>query len=167
MTSDHVIRRAVADDAEEIARIWAEGVTFAANLTLRSDGGIVNFFKTRMPESGGKFGFWVLEKQGKVIGWQSLLPFYPSPVLWDHLAISSTYVARHGGVAHAGSSLISAAIANARESGLAQLLGFVPIGNRPAIRLARQTGWQPCGQIPPRHRGPMLSGFDLFVMTIR
>ena len=88
-----------------------------------------------------------------------------SPLEWRYLAISSTYVERRCGVLDAGFKLLSTAIEEARRAGVAKLLGFVSAKNRASIRLAKRTGWEKCGTIPERSRGPVRMEFQLWVLT--
>jgi L-amino acid N-acyltransferase YncA len=162
-----LIRRGTPADAERIFEIWQAGIKHAAEIHAGRIEEPLSYFRSRLENNPEGLGYWVLEVKGRVVGWQSLLPFYPSPLEWRYLAISSTYVERRCGVPEAGSKLVSRAVEEARQAGVAQLFAFIVGQNRASVRMAKRTGWHQCGSVPARFRGPVRMEMQLFVLTIR
>jgi len=165
--SEPLIRRGRPADAERITAIWHAGINLAAEIEAAAAEEPVSYFRTRLQDMPDGFGFWVLEVSGRVVGWHSLLPFYPSPLEWRYLAISSAYLERRCGVPDAGYQLVSASVEEARRAGVAQLFAFVSEKNRASIRLVKRVGWRQCGTIPGRFRGPVRMELQLFALTFR
>ena len=160
-----LIRRGRPADAERIAAIWQAGVNLAAEMHAAETEDPLTYFRSRLENNPEGLGYWVLEVKGRIVGWQSLLPFYPNPLEWRYLAISSTYVERRCGVPEAGSKLVSHAVEEARHAGVAQLFAFIVGQNRASVRMAKRTGWHQCGTVPVRFRGPVRMEMQLFVLT--
>jgi L-amino acid N-acyltransferase YncA len=165
--TEPLMRRGRPADAERIVAIWRDGINLAAEIHAADAEEPVSYFRTRLENTPEGLGYWVLEVEGRVVGWQSLLPFYPSPLEWRYLAISSTYVERRCGVPDAGLKLVSGAAEEARRAGVAQLFAVISAKNRASIRMAKRAGWHQCGTIPVRFRGPVRMELQLFVLTFR
>lgn len=108
---------------------------------------------------------WVVEDDGRVVGWLSFGSFYGRPA-YAATAELSAYVdpsVRRRGIA---TVLMEAAIARAPGLGLSTLLGFVFAHNEQSIRLCRKFGFDQWGHLP---RVAVLDGVerDLLILGRR
>ena len=90
---------------------------------------------------------WVLERDGRVVGWWSVSEFYGRPA-YAATAELSIYVdgtAQRGGVATA---LMQHALARAPALGLSTYLGFIFAHNERSVALFRKFGFSQWGHLP-------------------
>ncbi|HEV8397045.1 MAG TPA: GNAT family N-acetyltransferase [Vicinamibacterales bacterium] len=90
---------------------------------------------------------WVLERDGRVVGWLSVSTFYGRPA-YAATAELSVYVdpaARQGGVATA---LMRHALARAADLGLGTFLGFIFAHNERSVALFRKFDFAQWGHLP-------------------
>ncbi len=84
------VRIAQNTDFEQIFEIWIEGIkeTFPSlQLTRIEEEKFKANFSNREP-----FHFWVVERENKIIGWQSHIPCTNSPLKFQLYAETSIYV---------------------------------------------------------------------------
>ena len=90
---------------------------------------------------------WVLERDGRVVGWLSVSEFYGRPA-YAATAELSVYVdgaAQRGGIATA---LMKHALARAPALGLSTYLGFIFAHNERSVSLFRKFGFSQWGHLP-------------------
>ena len=90
---------------------------------------------------------WVMEAEGRIVGWLSFQSFYGRPA-YRATAEVSIYVSpaqRRRGV---GRQLLAEAIRSAPALGLKTLLGFIFAHNEPSLKLFESLGFRPWGHLP-------------------
>jgi len=90
---------------------------------------------------------WVMEVEGKAIGWLSFQPFYGQPA-YRATAEVCVYVApafQHQGV---GQQLLQRAIAYSPALGLDTLVGFIFAHNEPSLKLFEKLNFSEWGYLP-------------------
>ena len=95
----------------------------------------------------GRRPLWVIEQEGRVVGWLSFQSFYGRPA-YAATAEVSVYVAgaaQRGGIGH---QLLARAIERAPGLGLATLVAFVFGHNEPSLRLFERHGFARWGRLP-------------------
>jgi len=93
------------------------------------------------------YPLWVMEQQGKVVGWLGLGPFYGRPA-YRATAELSIYIAPAWQSQGLGKSLLQTAIAASPGLGLKTLLGFIFAHNQPSLGLFKSLGFQQWGALP-------------------
>lgn len=158
---DIAIRDATLDDAEEVARIYNQGIEdrkATLETRLRSADERRAWLAARDP----RHPVLVAVSDGVVAGWASLNAFSPRAA-YDHVADISVYIAREQRGQGLGRRLLDALEARARAIGYHKLtLGGFPF-NEVAVHLYTRQGFQPVGVY---HEQGMLDGrwVDVFVM---
>ena len=108
---------------------------------------------------------WVVERQGRVIGWLSVGPFYgrPAYAATSELGIYVDPAEQRGGAATA---LMRHALAQAETLGLTTYLAFVFAHNQRSVALCEKFGFATWGRLP---RVAVLDGVerDLLIMGLR
>ena len=141
------IREACEADLPIIVDIYnstISGKMATADTELVSIESRVSWFREHSKESRPIF---VMELEGKVIGWLSFQSFYGRPAYHATREIS-IYIAenyRHQGI---GSQLLEYAITIAPELKIKTLLAFVFGHNDPSLKLLKKFGFQQWGYLP-------------------
>ena len=102
------------------------------------------------------FGVWVVERNGKVVGFYSLLDYDRNPAMRRVVGELAVYVApvcHHQGIAE---SLVRHSMVMAAR-GLRHVIGFISKRNQASTALAAKCGWTTIGEIPaPSDAGPVI-----------
>jgi phosphinothricin acetyltransferase len=115
-----------------------------------------------LDRDAARFPLWVLEREGRVIGWLSFTMFYGRPA-YAATAEMSVYVdpaSQRGGAA---TRLMAHAFARAPALGLKTIMGFVFAHNERSISLCRKFGFEQWGYLP---RVAMLDGIERDVLIL-
>ena len=108
---------------------------------------------------------WVIERQGRVIGWLSVGPFY-GRAAYGATAELGIYVDPAEQRAGAATALMHHAVARAGDLGLNTYLAFVFAHNQRSVALCEKFGFATWGRLP---RVAVLDGVerDLLIMGLR
>ena len=134
-------------DFEQIIEIWTEGIkeTFPSlQLTdFERERFSTNFFN-RQP-----FHFWVVEKEEKVVGWQSHIPCTNSPLKYKLYAETSIYVRQEFRGSKAAYQLYLHSLDYLkRATEIMFLFGYISLENVAALKIAKSFGFVQIGIIP-------------------
>ncbi len=102
------------------------------------------WFAAHGPE---KRPLWVVEDQGKIIGWLSFSDFYGRPA-YQHTAEVSIYLDEAARGKGLGGKLLAASLEAAPKLGIDTVLGFVFGHNEPSVRLFQSFGFTAWGTLP-------------------
>jgi L-amino acid N-acyltransferase YncA len=146
-----VVRPARPHDAEQIARIYQEGIEDR-----------VATFQTRPAQpaeiaaevSGGALVV-VAEVSGSVVGWAKIGAYDDAHEYYAGVGEATLYVARTARRGGAGSALLNAAAEEAEGRGYHKLVGKIFTSNGPSITLVHSCGWREVGV---HHRHGRLDG---------
>jgi phosphinothricin acetyltransferase len=97
--------------------------------------------------SPDRYPLWVTEREGKVIGWISLSPFYGRPAYAKTSEVSVYVDPSFHRQGHA-TTLLTEAARRSPALGFDTLLAFVFAHNEPSIRLFERAGFQQWGRLP-------------------
>lgn len=108
---------------------------------------------------------WVLERDGRVVGWLSVSPFYGRPA-YAATAELSVYVDSAAQKAGVATELVTHALARAAALRLRTYLGFIFAHNARSIALFRKFGFEEWARLP---RVAVLDGVerDLLILGKR
>ncbi|MEI6002694.1 N-acetyltransferase [Paraburkholderia bengalensis] len=102
------------------------------------------WFAAHGPE---KRPLWVVEDQGKIIGWLSFSDFYGRPA-YQHTAEVSIYLDEAARGKGLGRKLLAASLEAAPKLDIDTVLGFVFGHNEPSVRLFQSFGFTAWGTLP-------------------
>ena len=141
------IRNAQESDLLAIVRIYNQTIPsrqVTADTEPISVSSRLSWFRARDFKSRP---IWVVEIDGRVVGWLSFQNFYGRPAYQEtaelSLYVDSSY--RRQGI---GSSLLQNAIAKASELQITTLLGFIFAHNQPSLDLFKLYGFNQWGYLP-------------------
>jgi L-amino acid N-acyltransferase YncA len=124
-------------------------------------------FRRLINSQNDPFRFWVaLSSDGRIEGWQSLMPCRNNPGLVTSMAESSTYVrakARGKGV---GARLLKQATQHAEGTPLRFLLAFVAVSNAPMLTISQNLGWIVMATVPCSPKLPAGTDWHLLLYTV-
>jgi phosphinothricin acetyltransferase len=90
---------------------------------------------------------WVMETEGKIVGWLSFNDFYGRPA-YHQTAELSLYVTPERHRQGIGKQLLEKAIQQSPALGLSTLLGFIFVHNQPSLELFKKYHFQQWGYLP-------------------
>ncbi|MDE3193998.1 MAG: N-acetyltransferase [Chloroflexota bacterium] len=136
-------RPATEHDAEDVARIWNEGIedrvaTFETE--PRTADGIARWMRDKEP----RYPTVVVERDGRVVAWAAASTYRPR-ACYDGVGELSVYVARHARGQGAGRAAMEALTAVAAERGLWKLVSRVFPENTASLGLLRSVGFREVG----------------------
>jgi L-amino acid N-acyltransferase YncA len=139
----YVVRSALDEDADAIARIYNQGIEDRV-ATLETEPRAPDERRRWLDARGARHPVVVVEHDGAVIGWASLNVFNPRDA-YRHVADISVYVERASRGKGAGTALLSRLIELAREIGFHKLVlaGFPH--NAAGVALYRRLGFREVG----------------------
>jgi L-amino acid N-acyltransferase YncA len=135
------LRPARPDDAEQVARIYNQGIDerVATFQTRRQDAPEI------VAEIEGGGIVLVAEREGEVVGWARVARYDDAHHYYDGIGEATLYVdraARRGGT---GRALLNALAEEAEGRGYYKLVGKIFMSNEPSIALVRSCGWRHVG----------------------
>lgn len=148
-TDGITIRIAQNGDFDIIYQIWLDGVDNSFDKNLIAPELLYERFKTNFDNRNGIFNFWIAEKGGTILGWQSLIKTSYNPFRQDSYAESSTYISKDCRFKGIGELLIAHVLKLAEQSELEYVMGYVSVENLVARKMTAKTGWIEIGKIPP------------------
>jgi len=140
-------RIAVPEDLEEIVRIYNSTIPsrlVTADLEPVSIESRREWFQRHTP---GKRPLWVVEENGKVIGWLGFQPFH-SRIAYNATAEISIYLDESVRGRGLGRKILDFAIDVAPGLGIETLIGLIFAHNTPSIRLFEKAGFREWGFLP-------------------
>jgi L-amino acid N-acyltransferase YncA len=142
-----MIRDARDADLEAIVRIYNAAVP-GRQATADTEPVSVESRREWLREhDAARHPLWVLERDGRIVGWLSVSKFYGRPA-YAATAELSVYVdpaAQQGGVATA---LIEHALARASDLRFKTFVGFIFAHNASSVSLFRKFGFEQWGKLP-------------------
>jgi L-amino acid N-acyltransferase YncA len=160
------VRDARVADLDAIMEIWRAGIQNSLGGPLPETMDYPAYFKARLEEQTEVFKFFIVESpDGKVIAWQSLLPFRSNPATRGTMGEISAYThpAHIGGRATIAG--LTELFAHADRSPLHFVLAFIANPNHAASSLARHFGMQEAITLPPTPKAAHLPPLGLFIYT--
>jgi L-amino acid N-acyltransferase YncA len=140
------IRRASSADLPIVCEIWRHGVPNAFGVEAPAPEIAESFFEERISGQTGRFGIWVAEKDGAIVGWQGLQPCRANPI--SLMAEASIYVSCNFQRRGIGRQLVSYAAEHASISGLRQIFAYMRTDNVPMVGIFESLGWSLIGRLP-------------------
>jgi len=141
-----LIRRAVLGDLDSIVQIWLQSSPSA--LSPNADKNCADVYQQRIARhTGHNMGIWVAEHpaSGRLLGFQSLLPFGQHPGIRDFHAESSTYVDAEYQRSGVGRALLTHTLSLPTE--LHTIFGIIPNGQTHSHRLVSSLGFEKVSNI--------------------
>jgi L-amino acid N-acyltransferase YncA len=140
-------RNASPDDLKDIVDIYNSTIPsrmVTADTVPVSVESRVNWFKEHNP---GNRPLWIVEEEGRTIGWVSFQSFYGRPA-YDATAEISIYL--HAAVRGRGlgKKVLEHSILQSRSLGIKTLLGYIFAHNEPSLRLFRSFGFHDWALLP-------------------
>jgi len=137
-----IVRAARLDDADEIARIYNQGIeerqaTFQTRLHAALD------FHERIADD--RRPFLVAEVDGGVMAWASVAGYSDSAAYYAGVGEAMLYVDRSARRAGVGSRLLQELALAAQRHGFYKLVGKIFTSNTPSIALVMRCGWREVG----------------------
>jgi len=95
----------------------------------------------------GRYPLWVVEEDGRILGWLSYSPFHPRPA-YAHTAEISIYVHEAARTRGIGTYLLTQAIDTASQLGFHTLVGLIFGHNAPSLTLFERFGFARWADMP-------------------
>lgn len=163
---DYTLRDSHIDDFEEIFDIWklSQDNSCARSLIDMEEykPDMFKLFKNQ----NDNFKFYVADRKGEIVGYQSILPTENNPVLCHEQAVSSTYVKLGCGGQGVGVNLIKHACEEAKKTTINIIYGKVVASNTPAMNMVEKSGWCKVGLIPQTTKPPVFSAHYLYYYLV-
>jgi L-amino acid N-acyltransferase YncA len=160
------VRGARVDDLDAIMAIWRAGIRNSLGGPLPESMDYPAYFRARLEEQDEVFKFFIVESpEGKVIAWQSVLPFRSNPATRGTMGEVSAYA--DPAYAHSRATLtgLTELFAHADTSPLHFLIAFIADPNQAAASLARHFGMVEAITLPISPKADHLPPLGLFVYT--
>jgi L-amino acid N-acyltransferase YncA len=139
------IRRATLSELDAVVSIWSEGQISQGHGQMNLDEA-KRIFSLRITSENKKYGIWVAQLNGRVVGRQSLHRARANPVL--NWAESSTYISPEHKRVGVGRKLLTFATGYARVVKLTYIQGFIQRDNPAPIQIVESLGWRRVGVLP-------------------
>jgi len=153
-----LIRSASLNDIDEIINIWREGFLeqeSAADEKHLEVAHLKKEFQRHIELQNNNFKFWIcLSADNEITGWQSILPFHPSPnpVVSSGFGQSSTYIKKGFQRLGIGKLLLRHALDYCREhSNIKYVFGLVHTSNTKSLQLCHEIGFHDLGELPKKN----------------
>ena len=144
------IRLASEDDFEDIFSIWLSGIENSFDTSSVDIPNLKTKFHKNFIKRSGIFNYWVaIDKEQKILGWQSLNKTTVNPLKEDFYAESSTYIHVDARKLGLGDFLIDFVMKEAERSQLLYVTALVTITNAIIRKIAANKGWIEMGEFPP------------------
>lgn len=165
--SSFVVRAAKPEDLGVILEIWRAGIESSLGGPPPDTIDYEAYFAARIQEQNDVFRFFLVENpEGRVVAWQSLMPFRANPATRGTMAEISVYThpSSPGAATFKG---VTEMFAHADRSPLLFLLAVIAETNGPATNLARHFNLARVGTIPETEKAPNLPALALWLYTCR
>ena len=142
-----IIRDARESDLPEIIEIYNATVPsrmVTAELEPTTVEARLQWFNDHSPD---QYPFWVMEQNGRVIGWLDFKKFLPRSA-YRSTAEISVYVDEEFRRQRVGRHLLLQAIARAPSLEISALVGLIFAHNEPSLKLFEQLGFEQWGFLP-------------------
>jgi len=158
----HNIRQATIDDAEVIDFIWRQRLDEDQPPNEES----LQRFRKMLAEQDDVFKCWVLEEEGKVVGWVSFSPMRNSPALRTTMAEISGYLSREIRGQSLGTRLHDYAFAQLANTPVEWVLGFVGKSNHALHGLRKRWAFVKLGELPPVDKKPDRDVVEIWALPL-
>ena len=162
----YVMRPALPSELDVIYNIWKAGMEQHGYAIESDKEDKYRQFLSELIEGQDEiFRFWACEDaDGRIVGWQSLMPYTNNPFSRELGGESSTYVspdAQDRGVAYI---LLYHVIAHAKKTPLHHVIAFVAEDNYAVEKIGGKLGgWQEVGLLPAADKEPQRPGMKLHI----
>jgi L-amino acid N-acyltransferase YncA len=164
--SSFKVRDATVDDLDAIMEIWRAGINNSLGGPLPDTMDYRAYFKARLEEQNEIFKFFIVQSdEGKVLAWQSILPFRSNPATRDTMGEISAYTHPTSASGRATMALGKELFAHADRSPLHFLVAFIAKPNLAAANLARHFGMQEATTLPISPKADSLPPLAFFYYT--
>lgn len=162
---EYAIRPATLADVEQIFEIWLEGLSQSLGTPFQATQRHRDDFERVVREQDDDFKVFVAEDvaNGRIYGWQSLVPFRANPLVRGNMAELSAYTRREATRNNVGRDLIFHALRHADQSRLQYVVCYVAKTNERALMIAQRAGFMMVGTLPTMQREP--GGPDLAILA--
>lgn len=140
-------RNASPDDLKDIVDIYNSTIPsrmVTADTAPVSVESRMNWFREH---NAGSRPLWVVEEEGRTIGWVSFQSFYGRPA-YAATAEISIYLHASARGRGLGKKVLEHSILQSRSLGIKTLLGYIFAHNEPSLRLFRGFGFQDWALLP-------------------
>lgn len=165
------IREAKVEDLENINFYWRSEIEMALAIDLDpvmeiQEQRYKKAFEPKFNEVTDIFKIWVAELDGKIVGWQYLLPFENNPALHEVTAEVSTYVDPEHKVMGVGKELLKNMERHVLGTPLQYVVGYVSEGNEAMNSFAMELGFEKVGTFPPPKKKPFWHPGVMYVYVV-
>jgi L-amino acid N-acyltransferase YncA len=162
--SSFTVRSASPDDLDVILDIWRAGIESSLGGPPPDTIDYRAYFAARIEEQTDVFRFFLIQEEGgKVVAWQSILPFRSNPATRGTMGEISVYTHPDwytSGATHFG---MSAMWAHADASPLLFLMAVIAEGNKPARALADRFEMQLLGLMPKSPKAETMPALAVYL----
>lgn len=143
------IREATLADLPGIITVWRQGIYDACSTAGElSDEEIEEIFRLNINSQNDFFKFWIATRYDEVIGWCSILPFHPNPILRNSVAFCSIYIGKDHQNTIVAYKLLKHADDFVIKTPIKYVLGTISSSNERIMRLAFKFGWKQLAKLP-------------------
>jgi phosphinothricin acetyltransferase len=135
------VRPARPDDAEQIARIYNQGIEERV-ATFQTETQSPPEIAEQITHGGLEL---VAERDGRVVAWASVGPYDDAHEYYSGICEATLYVDRSVRRGGTGRALLNALAQEAERRGYYKLVGKIFTSNEPSIALVRSCGWREVG----------------------
>ncbi len=161
------VRTATVSDLPDVMRIWRAGIENSLGGPPPDTMDYEAYFQARLEEQTEVFRFFLVENtEGRVVAWQSVMPFRSNPATRGTMAEISLYTdpSSPGPATLAG---VTAMLAHADRSPLLFLLAIIAETNLGAANLAKNFGLAHIGTMPATPKAPHLPALRMYLYTCK
>jgi L-amino acid N-acyltransferase YncA len=141
------MRIATADDLDAIVAIYNSTIPTRQSTADTSEVSVASRLDWFTAHDPAKRPLLVHEDNGIVVAWVSFQSFYGRPA-YDHTAELSIYISPDHRGKGLGRSLLSEAMAVAKQHNIKTVVGFVFSHNIPSLKLFKSFGFEEWGRLP-------------------
>jgi L-amino acid N-acyltransferase YncA len=165
------IRDATIEDLPHIYFAWQKGVQEALTIHLdpvlqEQESRYRARFRSHFDEIDNTFRIWVAEHEGRIIGWQYLLPFHNNPVIRHLSGEVGTYVSPDHRRLGVGTALLKHAIEHSRNTALQYIVGYIAEENDAVTSVASRVGFKKFGEFPAPLKAPKHSALYIYIHIV-
>jgi len=142
-----LFRDAVLDDLQRVVDIYNSTIPSRMVTADTHPVTVASRMEWFLKHQPGKRPLWVVENEGKMIGWVALHSFYGRPA-YDQTAEISIYLHADFRGKGLGKKVLEYSIGESSKLGVKTLLGYIFAHNEPSLKLFRSFGFQEWGRLP-------------------
>lgn len=164
----YTVRQGRPEDAENIHRIWLEGIEASLGSKPKGDLDYEAYFRARLETQSDVFQYFVVENdEGEIVSWQSLSPFRSNPAVAGVMAELSAYASPKHMPGRPTLLGLEELLRFADRSPLHYVVAFIQEQNQKALRLAEHVGLKRIGTFPRSPQAPHMPELAYLVYPCR